>query len=174
MDDPISNVSEAEAEVKRLAERIANVQAQLEAERAAGPFTLSGLQAEVAKAREKAERAFAAAEKGKARANKRKDEIDEWKAWYNSLPDDEKVAGLGKLQSEIRWRAAELEILTPQIRDLLAAQATALGNMELAQQRLTAFEVGVYERPVEDDPRLTNLQLSLKAARSSLNRIDRS
>lgn len=156
MDETISIQSEEESEVE-LGERNASVRAQLTAERAAGPFTRSGLQAEVDQAQAEAERAFHAAEKAKAQARDRKDEIDEWKTWYNSLPEDEKEAGLAKLQSEIKWRAAELEVLTPEISDLLAAQASALGDLELAQQRLSAFEAGVFDRPVEEDPRLVGL-----------------
>ena len=163
MNDPILMSSDTEA-VKPLAERIAEVRAQLEAERAAGPFTLSKLQAELAEAQIEAERAATAAEKAKAQASKRKDEIDEWKAWYNSRPEDEKEVSLVKLQSEIKWRAVDLEVLTPQISNLLAAQATALGNLELAQQRLRAFEVGVFERPLAEDPRLAALQSSLESA----------
>jgi hypothetical protein len=108
-------------------------------------------------AQREAERAATAAEKAKAQASRRKKEIDEWKAWYNSLPEDEKAVGLVKLQSEIKWRAAELDILTPQISELLAAQAAAVGNLELAQQRLRAFEAGVFERPIDEDPRLHRL-----------------
>lgn len=163
MNDTIAIVSETE-EVKSLGERLAEVRAQLEAERAAGPFTLSGLQAEVAQAQAEAERTYTAAQSAKAQASRRKDEIDEWKAWYNSLPEDEKEVGMVKLQSEIKWRAAELEVLTPQIRDLLAAQATAVGNLELAQQRLTAFEAGVFERSIEEDPRFLHLNNALHSA----------
>jgi hypothetical protein len=163
MSDPILMSSDTEA-VKPLAERIAEVRAQLEAERATGPFTLSKLQAELVEAQIEAERAATAAEKAKSQASKRKDEIDEWKAWYNSRPEDEKEVSLVKLQSEIKWRAVELEVLTPQISNLLAAQATAVGNLELAQQRLRAFEAGVFERPIEEDPRLTILQSSLQSA----------
>lgn len=163
MNDSILMSSDTEA-VRPLAERIAEVRAQLVAERAAGPFTLSGLQAELAQAQNESERAVTAAEKAKTRASKRKDEIDEWKAWYNSLPEDEKAVGLAKLQSEIKWRAAELEALTPQISKLLAAQATAVGDLEMVQQRLRAFEAGVFERPLAEDARLTVLQSSLESA----------
>jgi len=156
MDDTNVTVSDTE-DAKPLAERVAEVRAQLEAERAAGPFTLSGLQVELAQAQSEAERAATAAEKAKAQASRRKKEIDEWKAWYNSLLEDEKAIGLVKLQSEIKWRAAELDILTPQISELLAAQATAVGNLELAQQRLRAFEAGVFERPIDEDPRLLHI-----------------
>jgi multidrug efflux pump subunit AcrA (membrane-fusion protein) len=163
MNDTFSGVSETE-EVKPLEERLAEVRAQLEAERSAGPFTLSGLQTDVAQAQAEAERAYAAAQRAKAQASKRKDEIDEWKAWYNSRPEDEKEVDMAKLQGEIKWRAAELEVLTPQIRDLLTAQASAAGNLELAQQRLTAFEAGVFEKPIEEDPRFLHLNNALLGA----------
>lgn len=158
MDDTTLIVSDTE-EAKPLAERMAEVRAQLETERAAGPFTQSGLQAELAQAQTEVERTATAADRAKTQASKRKKEIDEWKAWYNGLPEDEKAVGLSKLQSEIKWRAGELEALTPQISDLLTAQATAVGNLELAQQRLRAFEAGVFERPLDEDPRLVKLAI---------------
>jgi chromosome segregation ATPase len=154
MNDTGSFSSETGVDVRSLEERVAELRAQLEAERAAGPFTLGGLKAELAQAQAEVERASAAAEKAKAQARKRKDEIDAWKAWYNGLAEDEQEVGMAKLQSEIKWRAAELETLTPQISDLLATQAQAVGELQLAQQKLIAFEAGVFDRPIEEDPRL--------------------
>lgn len=155
-----------ETTILDLEKRVELVRSDIVAERAMGVPDREQLQAEHAQALIYANKAITAAEAGKAEAKRRKKEIDDWKDWYNNLPEEEKEVGLAKLQSEIAWRAAELERLTPKITELLINQANAQGALEVAQQRLSAFEAGIYERPVEEDPRLIAVSNALQERRT--------
>lgn len=155
MDDTMA----AKEAVKRLKE----VRKALERERAGGELTKDNLQMAVTAAQREVETNGAAADRAKRKATQLKREIDEWKSWFANLPADEQETGLVTLQSEIKWRAAELDKLTPQIADLLAVAAHAVSQLELANQQRVAFEAGVFDRPLDEDPRLISLKKQLKA-----------
>jgi chromosome segregation ATPase len=156
-------LKEARQRVRGLKSTVVQLRAQIKAERAEGLPEPPVLRADVARAQAQLEKAQAELSQAKALSRKRKDEIDEWKAWYEKLPDAEKPAGLITLQSEINWRAAELDSNGQRINSLMLAELEAMGAFEKANQKLAAVEAGVHKLPVEKDPRL-------KSALNELNK----
>ena len=167
-DDPVEKTRKRAAFLKRLA---AGLQKQLEAERVGGPPTRARLQATLEQAEDDLERLEAETEKAKRRSKKRKREIDEWKTWYANQAGIDKTAARAKLDSEITWRAAEINALEARIAQLVADDLAAEGRLEQARHQLAALEAGVYDRPVEEDPRLVSLMEEWKAAKAALGTI---
>ncbi len=130
------------------------IRAQVKAEREQGVPDVSVLQADVSAAEAELAKVQSELEQAKALSRKRKDEIDEWKGWYEKLPHEEKPAGLVNLQNEINWRAAELDANGQKINELMLSEIEATGMFEMAKQKLMVFEAGVHELPIEKDPRL--------------------
>ncbi len=167
-DDPVENPRKRAAYLKRLA---ADMRKQFEAERAGGPPTRAGLQAALEQAEDDIERLEAETEKAKQQSKKRKREIDEWKAWYNNQAGIDKTAARAKLDSEITWRAAEINALEARIAQLVADDLEAEGRVEQARHQMTALEAGVYDRPIKEDPRLVGVLEELEEAKAAFKKV---
>jgi hypothetical protein len=144
----------ARTRVKLLKSTLAELRTQISVERTRVVPDPLVLQAEIASARSQLERVQSELGQAKALSTKRKNEIDEWKGWYEKLPDAEKPTGLVSLQNEINWRAAELDSNAQRINGLMLAEIEAMGALEMANQKLAAVEAGVHTLPIEKDPRL--------------------
>lgn len=161
-------LEEAQARVEQLDRLLVELQDQLQKERAGPPPSAEALEATIQEAQAKVDRIQAVINEAKSLAKKRKREIDEWKLWYQGLPGIDKTAEWAKLQSEINWRGAEIRALEEQISGLETEKWNATGRLEMARQSLEALNAGVYDRPLEEDPRLVALQAEREAATDAL------
>lgn len=150
--------AEAKARVKLLSSLLTKMRAQLKAERAEVPPSLADLNTNIAQAQTAITRIQADIEEGKLRAKKLKLEIDEWKLWYERLPESGKSLGWLKVKIEVDQRAAEIDAVGKQIDQLRLSERQARGELEFAKQRLAAFEAGVHNLPLKEDPRWKSLQ----------------
>src|SRR5262245_36316832 len=147
-------LKEARTRVKLLKSALVEIRAQIQTEHAAGAADPTALQADVARAQSQLEKVQSELSQAKALSRKRKNEIDEWKGWYEGLSDAEKPAGLISLQNEINWRASELDSNGQRINGLMMAEIEVMGALEMANQKLSAVQAGVHTLPIEEDPRL--------------------
>jgi hypothetical protein len=154
-------LKEAKAQVKAMHSAVDSLRALIIAEREEGIHDPSVLQAEIDQARFNWEKSQLELSQAKGLSRKRKDEIDEWKAWYDRLSMDEKLAGLERLQNEIKWRAAELDANGKKINDLILAELEARGALEMAKLKLEAFLAGAHKLPIHKDPRLASAMAEL-------------
>jgi hypothetical protein len=154
-------LKEAKEQVKELHSAVNKIRAQILAERETGVQDPFVLQAQIDSARLNWEKAQSDLILAKGLSRKRKDEIDEWKAWYEKLSNEEKPAGLERLQSEIKWRAAELDANGRKINDLILAEMESRGALEMAKLKLEAFHAGVHKLPLNKDPRLISAMAEL-------------
>jgi hypothetical protein len=163
--------AEAKARVKFLSSLLAKMRAQIKAERAEAPPSLADLNTNIGQAQAAVTRIQADIEEGKLRAKKLKIEIDEWKLWYQRLPENGKPLGELKLKIEIDQRAAEIDAVGKQIDQLRLSERQAWGELEHAKQRLAAVEAGVYNLPLKEDPRLKGLQAAHAEAVAALEKL---
>lgn len=146
---------------------------ELRAEHAAGAPERAALLDTIARAEAEARRIGAELARLKAQAKQYKREVDDWKQWYHTLPGISRLVELAKLQGEIRWRSAAIAAAEAQIGALSAAHLAAAGAVERGQQQLAAFEAGVYERPIADDPRILDVMRQLDEARATQEGLSR-
>jgi chromosome segregation ATPase len=158
-----------QARVDQFSRMIEEMKVQLQAERDVGIPSEAQLRAELDTAQAEYNRLKEESDKAKAQAKHRKTEVDEWKQWYYSQPGLDKTAELEKLNSEIAWRATEIDTLQNQIIPLEASLVTVADTIEILKNKLAAVEAGVYLLPIEQDPRLLSLQEEYEAALAALN-----
>jgi len=151
-------LKEARARVKLMKSALRDLRSQIEMEREVGVPDPEVLKADVARTQSQLSQIQSELSLAKALSRKRKDEIDGWKGWYEKLPAEDKTTGFANLQNEIHWRAAELDANGQKINMLMLTELEAQGVFEMANQRLTAFEAGVHDLPIEKDPRLKRAQ----------------
>jgi hypothetical protein len=154
-------LKEAKAQVKAMHSAVDSIRALIIAEREEGIHDPSVLQAEIDQARFDWEKSQLELSQAKGLSRKRKDEIDEWKAWYETLSMEERPAGLERLQNEIKWRAAELDANGRKINDLILAEMELRGALEMAKLKLEAFLAGYHKLPINKDPRLVSAMAEL-------------
>lgn len=147
-------LKEAKMRLKALKSALKEIKVQVREERKQSRLDPAALKADVAAAKRQFENVSSELEQTKALSQKRKDEIDEWKGWYEKLPAEEKSAGLVTLNNEIDWRAVELDSNGQKINELMMSEIEAEGAFEMAAQKLEAFKEGVHKLPIEKDPRL--------------------
>jgi predicted nuclease with TOPRIM domain len=164
-------LKEAKTRLKILKSALREIKAQVKAEHEQEPPSLETLQADVSTAQSRLEKVQSELSQAKALSRKRKDEIDEWKGWYAKLPEEEKPAGLVNLNNEINWRAAELDTNGQKINELMLAEIEATGAVEMANQKLAAFEAGVHKLPVEKDPRLKGVLAEVDSAMAEVAKL---
>jgi len=164
-------LTEAKTRVKVLKSALAELSAQIKTERAEGMPDPSVLQADIVRAQSRFEKVQSELSQAKALSRKRKNEIDEWKGWYEKLPNEEKPAGLASLNNEIRWRAAELDSNGQKINELMLSEIEATGALEMANQKLAAFKAGVHKLPFEKDPRLKGALTEIDKAVAEMTRL---
>lgn len=164
-------LDEAKTRVKILRSALVEIRAQIESERAEGTSDRLVLQRQVHRARSKWEKTHSDLNQAKRLSRKRKDEIDQWKAWYEKRPPAEKPAGLERLQKEIKWRADELASNGEKINILIPQEFEARGALEMAKQRLAAFRAGAHKRRIDEDPRLKSLRDELEKTVAAIDRL---
>jgi len=164
-------LKEAKMRLKALKSALKEINVQVKAEREGTPPSLESLQADVTAAQVRAEKVGSELSQAKALSRKRKDEIDEWKGWYEKLPAEEKAAGLVTLNNEIKWRAAELDANGQRINELMLAEIETTGALEMASQKLAAIKAGTYKLPIEKDPRLKGVLAEVEAATAEVAKL---
>jgi DNA repair ATPase RecN len=164
-------LKEAKTRLKILKSALSEIKAQVKAERKQVPPSLDALRADVSMAQSRLEKVQSELGQAKALSRKRKDEIDEWKGWYEKLPAEEKPAGLVSLNTEINWRAEELDSNGQKINELMLAEIEAMGAFEMANQKLAAFKAGVHKLPIEKDPRLKGVLAEVEAATAEVAKL---
>jgi hypothetical protein len=102
--------------------------------------------------------------KAEALAKKRKREIDEWKQWYNGIPKIDKSEEWAKLEAEIAWRAHEINDAQNKINQLYEQHLAAQTQLEMARHWLIAYDHGILEKPLKEDPRYVALMAAPKTA----------
>ena len=130
---------------------------QLRAEHRGGAPTAEEIQQQIGDAEEAVTQLKAEIDAAKALSKKRKQEIDEWKLWYNGIAKIDKSVEWAKLEIEIAWRATEINDLHLTIGTLYEQHLAAKTRLEMARQRQTAFAHGALEKPLTEDPRYVQL-----------------
>ncbi len=155
---------DAEQQPKALEELLPALKAQIETERAQiedlkkqGRDVRAALKEEADLAWDEVERVLAQIDEAKDLAGSRKDEISGWKLWYNGLPEIDKTEPRKKLEFEVSWRSKEIDEMEKKIVGLNNDMLAAREKLERAKMKLAAYEEGVHERPMEEDPRLAKL-----------------
>jgi len=164
-------LKDAKARVKILKSVLAEIRIQVKMEREQKPPDVTTLQADVSVAQARLDKVQSELKQAKALSRKRKDEIDEWKGWYEKLPENEKPAGLISLQNEINWRAVELDTNGQKINELTMIEIDAMGTLEVAKQKWAAYEAGVHKLPAEKDPRLKGVLVELEEATTAVAKL---
>lgn len=174
-EDQIENkvaLKEAKTRVKMLQSAWGGIRAQIEAERRQGITDPAALQVEVDRAQLAWQKIQSELNQAKELSQKRKDEIDGWKAWYGRLPKAEKPTGLERLQREIKWRADELASNGEKIGKLIPKEFEVRGVFEMAKQKQAAFQAGVHKRAIEEDPRLKSLRAELDKTVAAVEQLE--
>jgi chromosome segregation ATPase len=160
-----SSDPDAKKQLAMLDEIIVSLKAQIEAERAQikalkeqGSDIATVLRADMNAAWKEMEGIETQIEDAKDQASSRKDEISGWKLWYNSLAEIDKTESMKKLEFEVGWRSLEIGEIEKKIASLQESQLAARGRQEAARQKLEAYEAGGYGLPIEEDPRIKELQ----------------
>lgn len=164
-------LKEAKIRLKALKSALKKIKIQVREERKQSRLDPAALKADVTTAKRQFEKVSSEMDQAKALSRKRKDEIDEWKAWYEKLPAEEKLAGLVTLNNEIDWRAAELDVNGQKINELMMSEIEAEGALEMATQKLEAFKAGAYKLPVEKDPRLKGALAEVEKATAEVTKL---
>ncbi len=164
----IDRVQEAQSNVIFLTRLLSEVRLQIEAERANPPASEEAIKAEILKAEMQVEKVQKKINKEKQECKKRKREIDEWKRWYHSIANIDKSQELDKLNVEISWRGQAISQGEANISQLEAEKLAAIMNLEKVKIQLEAFANGVYDSPIESDPRLLAAEAALQTAQDAL------
>lgn len=145
---------DAEIQIAKLKEAVDVVRFQLSKEREKGKPNKNQLQTQIAAKQDEIEKIQSQIEKAKSHAKRRKREIDDWKQWFHTFPGPDRTEEQAKLNVEINWRGAEINVRQDEIGRLETQKWAIRGELEALQQQLFALNEGVYERPIEEDPRL--------------------
>jgi len=164
-------LKEAKMRLKALKSALREIKVQVKEERKQIRIDPAALKADVAAAKCQLEKVSSDLKQAKALSRKRKDEINEWKVWYEKLPVEEKSAGLVTLNNEIDWRAAELDSNGQKINELMMSEIEAEGAVEMAVQKLDAFKVGAHKLPIEKDPRLKGALAAVEKATAEVAKL---
>jgi hypothetical protein len=160
----IDRVQEAQSNVAFLTRLLSEVRLQIEAERANPPASAEAIKADILMAEKQVEKVQKKINKQKQECKKRKREIDEWKRGYHSIANIDKSHELEKLNVEISWRSQIISQGEACISQLEVEKLTAITNLEKAKIQLIAFANGVYDNPIESDPRLIAAETALQTA----------
>ncbi len=149
-----------------LEKQMASLQARLEAERSDGIPSLKELEEQLSRAQKYSEKIEAKILKAKGLAKLRKKEIADWKHWYEGVLSVDKSQERAKLQAEILWRSEAIAHQETKISQLESENLDALGKVVQLEEQIEATKAGIYDRPVEEDPRLLELQAAIQQVRS--------
>jgi alpha-L-arabinofuranosidase len=163
-----SRVQEAQSRVDFLRRVLSEVRQQIEAERSNLPVSEDVLQANILKAELRLEKIQQKIDKEKQTCKKRKQEIDEWKRWYHSIAHLEKTQERHKLEIEIHWRSQAISEGEIRISQFESEKLVAILDLDKCKIQLAAFVNGVYDQPIEADPRLIEAESVLREAQDEL------
>ena len=164
-------LKEAKMRLKALKSALKEIKVQVKEERKQSRISPASLRADVAAAKRQFAKVSSELKQAKELSRKRKDEIDEWKGWYEKLPAEEKPAGLITLNNEINWRAAELDSNGQKINELMMSEIEAEGVLEMTVQKLEAFKAGAHKIPIEKDPRLKGALAAVEKATAEVAKL---
>ncbi|MBD2194817.1 MULTISPECIES: hypothetical protein [Calothrix] len=165
---PTDRVQAAHANVVFLTSVLSELRLQIEDERANVPGSEDVIKADILKAEMQLEKVENKINREKQECKQRKHEIDEWKRWYSSIAQIEKSQEREKLDFEINWRSQSIAEGEAKISQLEQEKLAAITNLEKSKIQLEAFREGVYNNPIESDPRLIEAELALQAAQDEL------
>ncbi len=160
----------ARARENRWGRRMHKLKARLKAERSRGAPAKADLEASAAAAEKELERIAGATSQAKARIKKRKRELSDWKQWYANLTDIDKSTEKSTLDREVAWRAREIQDLQTRLGTLEGENLNTMGRLEQTRIQMEALQAGAYDRPLDEDPRLTHVQFEREAAAVALAR----
>jgi hypothetical protein len=92
-----------------------------------------------------------------ALAKKRKREIDDWKQWYHGIGKIDRSEEWAKLEAEIAWRAQEINAAQKKINQLYEKHLQVQTQLEMARHWLIAYDHGILDKPLEEDPRYVQI-----------------
>jgi chromosome segregation ATPase len=165
---PTDRVQASHANVVFLTRVFSELRLQIEDERANLPGSEDEIKADILKAEMQLEKVENKINREKQQCKQHKHEIDEWKRWYHSIAQIEKSQEREKLDIEINWRSQAIAEGEAKISQLEQEKLAATKNLEKSKIQLEAFREGVYDNPIESDPRLIEAELALQVAQDEL------
>ena len=159
--DVIVSAQENVGFFKRL---LSELKVELEAERSNLPNSVDVIQVSIAEAELNLEKVQAKINKAKGQSKQRKQEISEWKRWYEAIAQINKAQEWETLTQEMTWRSQIISDCEVKISQLESKKLMLMGELEKKRIQLVAFMNGVYELPLNEDPRLIEAQAALKTA----------
>lgn len=157
-DSRIPTAQEIQERIEQLRQRIEEIKLRLSAERQLGKPDKNKIQQQIHSKQSELDEIQSKINKAKSQAKKRKREISDWKQWFHTLAETDRSTELAKLTFEIDWRGVEINVRQDEIAVLEGQKWAVTGELESLKHQIFALEQGVYDRPVEDDPRLINAQ----------------
>lgn len=145
-----------------LKKQMASLKARLEAERINGIPSLEVLEKQLNRAQKESEKLETKILKAKNLAKLRKKEIADWKQWYEGVPSVDKSQERAKLQAETLWRLEAISNQEKKISQLKAEELEALTKVAQLEEQIEATKAGAYNLPLEEDPRLLELQAAIQ------------
>ncbi len=164
----LSQIQEAQDYVVFFTRLLSELKLQIEAERSNLPPSADVIETDILKLQMSLEKVQTKIDKEKQKCKKRKQEVDEWKSWYSSIAQIDKSEAREKLDLEIKWRSQAISKCEAKISQLQAEELVEMGNLEKKRIQLEAFTNGVYDLPIESDPRLIAAQEALQTAQDAL------
>ncbi|MFK8102007.1 MAG: hypothetical protein AB8G15_05775 [Saprospiraceae bacterium] len=149
-------------QMKDLNKVLSQMRRHVKEERKKGPAIEEEITHQLSLAQQELEALSKKITSAKAHSKKRKREIDEWKLWYNGVAQIDKSAELKQLQEEIAWRAAEIAAKEIEISTLLGHSLVAEGKCEQLKLRLEGLSNGIWEGPIDQEPRVKNVLQEIK------------
>ena len=107
----------------------------------------------------------------KAQSKKRKQEIDEWKLWYNGLAHINKTKELKQLNAEIRWRAKDIAAKEKEISKLYKELIIAEGVEEQIKVQIEAVRNFDFKGKIDDEIQVKTLLREKKKLQSRIAKL---
>ena len=165
---PIDSAEQAQAKVDFFTRRLSELRFELEEERATLPTSLDEIQSSILDAERHLDSLQRKINQAKAQRKQRKQEIDEWKQWYGAIAPINKTQAWATLNMEISWRSQDIRDCEATIRRLETEKLVTMGMVEKKHMQFAAFANGLYDRPIEQDPRWLEIQAALNTAKLAL------
>jgi chromosome segregation ATPase len=178
-------IQKAERKVKKFQEQLARIREalsivknQIRSERANVPRNRGVLERRHQKAVARLERIQNKIDLRKETARKLKDNIKRMKSRHEKLPEDQKAENWVKLSRRAKRLGEEIIDCENVITSLELRKHAAEQAISMAEVSMTAFDRGLHEKPIREDPRLKEvlkerrkLAAKLKAARDNLREL---
>ena len=165
----INGVEQAQAQVVFLTRRLSELRIELEAERANVPASSDAIQSRIVEAERHLDQLQKQINQARSKSKQHKQEIEEWKQWYGAIAPINKTQAWATLNMEISWRSQEICTCKATISKLETEKLATMSRVEKMHSQWAAFTNGLYDRPLEEDPRWLEIEASLNAAKVALN-----